>query len=152
MKKAFGRLQLRAGGKASKANRNDDTVQAEAASRPAALPSSKVPEYVRLDEIDSAATMSTCTTTHSSEESHAETDYDPRQEDRYIRFITSFAQQNYNALHSYPSFLSNDGEGGFLTVLKMSSTSHRGGSTVAYGSIQVFGSRHMSGSTYLWSK
>lgn len=114
MKKAFGRLQLRAGGKASKANRSDDTVQAEAVFRPATHPSSKVPECVRLEDINLAATMSSCTTAHSSEESHAETDYDPRQEDGCVLFITSIAQQNSGALHLLSACLSNHRNGLFL--------------------------------------
>mmetsp|Transcript_7196 Transcript_7196/g.21173 ORF Transcript_7196/g.21173 Transcript_7196/m.21173 type:complete len:450 (-) Transcript_7196:3238-4587(-) len=80
MKKAFGRLQLRAGAKDAKAN-GKDAGRLDTAAEPAAQPSSKITEHVRQDEVETAAAMSTGTATHSSEESHADTDYDHRQED-----------------------------------------------------------------------
>lgn len=83
MKKAFGRLQLRAGAKDAKAN-GKDAGRLDTAAEPAAQPSSKITEHVRQDEVETAAAMSTGTATHSSEESHADTDYDHRQEDGYV--------------------------------------------------------------------
>ncbi len=85
MRKAFGRLQLRAGGKDAKgaANGKDagrpESVQQQPQPAESSMPTSQ--EYVR-QEVDDGAAASTGIATHSSKESRADIgDYDNRPHD-----------------------------------------------------------------------